>query len=62
MMYYYIEAHNLPKHPLDDAGYVSIGCQPCTRSYEDDLDGRGGRWAGLNKTECGLHTTLGGGS
>ncbi|MEC8382055.1 MAG: phosphoadenylyl-sulfate reductase [Myxococcota bacterium] len=62
MMYYYIEANNLPKHPLDDAGYVSIGCQPCTRSYEDDLDGRGGRWAGLNKTECGLHTTLGGGS
>ena len=53
---------NIYQHPLDDAGYVSIGCQPCTRSYEDDLDGRGGRWAGLNKTECGLHTTLGGGS
>ena len=62
MMYHYIKTHDLPKHPLEDAGYVSIGCQPCTRSWEDDLDGRGGRWAGLNKTECGLHTTLGGGS
>ena len=59
MMYYYIQENELPKHPLEDVGYVSIGCQPCTRSWADDLDGRGGRWAGLNKTECGLHTTLG---
>ena len=43
----------------EEEGYVSIGCRPCTRKWLDNLDGRGGRWAGLNKTECGLHTTLG---
>ena len=59
MIYYYIQEHNLPKHPLEDKGYKSIGCQPCTRSFFDDLDNREGRWQGMNKTECGLHTTLG---
>ena len=59
MMYEYIEANNLPKHPLEGEGYISIGCRPCTRKWLDNLDGRDGRWAGLNKTECGLHTTLG---
>jgi phosphoadenosine phosphosulfate reductase len=59
MVYDYIQAHDLPTHPLEEAGYVSIGCRPCTRKWIDTLDGRGGRWAGLNKTECGLHTTLG---
>ena len=59
MVYHYIKAHELPKHPLEDVGYVSIGCRPCTRKWQDSLDGRGGRWSGLNKTECGLHTTLG---
>jgi phosphoadenosine phosphosulfate reductase len=61
MVHSYIERHELPRHPLDDAGYLSIGCQPCTRRLVDDpgigggLDDRGGRWAGLKKTECGLH-------
>lgn len=59
MVHYYIEQNSLPRHPLEESGYVSIGCRPCTRRWEDDLDGRGGRWSGLNKTECGLHTTLG---
>jgi phosphoadenosine phosphosulfate reductase len=59
MVYNYIEANDLPKHPLETEGYVSLGCRPCTRKWVDTLDGRGGRWAGLNKTECGLHTTLG---
>jgi phosphoadenosine phosphosulfate reductase len=59
MVHYYIEDHKLPKHPLESEGYVSIGCRPCTQKWVDTLDGRGGRWAGLNKTECGLHTTLG---
>ena len=59
MVYYYIQEFNLPKHPLEEQGYQSIGCQPCTRSLFDDLDNRDGRWKGLNKTECGLHTTLG---
>ena len=42
---------DLPYHPLHDQGYASIGCAPCTNPGA----GREGRWAGLTKTECGLH-------
>jgi phosphoadenosine phosphosulfate reductase len=41
----------LPYNPLHDQGYSSIGCAPCTLPGE----GREGRWAGTDKTECGLH-------
>jgi phosphoadenosine phosphosulfate reductase len=41
----------LPYNPLHDQGYSSIGCAPCTQPG----DGREGRWAGTEKTECGLH-------
>jgi phosphoadenosine phosphosulfate reductase len=47
----YVQAHDLPYHPLHDRGYASIGCAPCTLPG----DGREGRWAGQEKTECGLH-------
>jgi phosphoadenosine phosphosulfate reductase len=47
----YIDEHDLPYHPLHDQGYASIGCEPCTRPGA----GREGRWAGLEKTECGIH-------
>jgi phosphoadenosine phosphosulfate reductase len=47
----YIFKHDLPYHPLHDQGYASIGCAPCTRPG----DGRDGRWAGQDKTECGIH-------
>jgi len=47
----YIHEHDLPYHPLHDRGYSSIGCAPCTQPG----DGREGRWAGQDKTECGLH-------
>ncbi len=57
MIYDYIRKFNLPKHPLENAGYMSIGCEPCTRKMSLDND-RGGRWFGMNKTECGLHTDL----
>jgi len=46
-----ISERELPYHPLHDQGYSSIGCAPCTVPGS----GRDGRWAGLNKTECGLH-------
>ena len=46
-----IFARELPYNPLHDQGYSSIGCAPCTRPG----DGREGRWAGTEKTECGLH-------
>jgi phosphoadenosine phosphosulfate reductase len=57
-IYQYIREHNLPKHPLDDKGYVSIGCEPCTRKMDPDMQEREARWFGLNKVECGLHTDL----
>jgi phosphoadenosine phosphosulfate reductase len=47
----YIFKHDLPYHPLHDQGYSSIGCAPCTQPGE----GRAGRWAGQDKTECGIH-------
>ncbi|PHZ86239.1 phosphoadenylyl-sulfate reductase [Paremcibacter congregatus] len=45
----------LPKHPLVDQGYPSIGCMPCTSPVEAGQDRRMGRWAGQGKTECGIH-------
>lgn len=56
-VYRYIQAHDLPRHPLENDGYKSIGCVPCTRKWSAlDLEDRGGRWEGSAKTECGLHT------
>ena len=49
----YIAEHDVPYNPLHDQGYDSIGCMPCTRPGR----GREGRWAGLDKTECGLHVS-----
>jgi phosphoadenosine phosphosulfate reductase len=46
-----IAERDLPYHPLHDQGYSSIGCAPCTQPGS----GRDGRWAGSDKTECGLH-------
>jgi phosphoadenosine phosphosulfate reductase len=51
----YVAAYGLPDHPLADRGYPSIGCWPCTRPVHDAADQRSGRWAGSDKTECGLH-------
>jgi len=45
----------LPAHPLAADGFVSVGCLPCTDRVEPDADPRSGRWAGLAKTECGIH-------
>ena len=47
----YIHEHDVPYNLLHDSGYSSIGCAPCTLPG----DGREGRWAGQEKTECGLH-------
>jgi phosphoadenosine phosphosulfate reductase len=46
---------NLPKHPLVDQGYRSIGCVTCTRPVTSGEAPRAGRWWGLDKTECGIH-------
>jgi phosphoadenosine phosphosulfate reductase len=50
--------HELPRHPLVEQGYPSIGCWPCTRAVAADEDARDGRWAGQDKTECGIHERM----
>jgi len=52
----YIAEHGVLVNPLAYDGYQSIGCAPCTRRVATGEDARAGRWAGLGKTECGLHT------
>jgi phosphoadenosine phosphosulfate reductase len=48
---------NLPPHPLLAAGFLSVGCMPCTsRAQAGDDDVRAGRWRGRDKVECGIHT------
>lgn len=47
--------HRVPVNLLVSNGYPSIGCEPCTARVEPGADPRSGRWAGLSKTECGLH-------
>src|SRR5262245_7435697 len=56
--FYYLERHGIPHHPLFEKGYASIGCAPCTRPVLPGEGERAGRWAGQDKTECGLHTFL----
>lgn len=52
----YVDEHGVFLNPLREEGYASIGCAPCTRPVTEGEDPRAGRWAGKNKTECGLHT------
>jgi phosphoadenosine phosphosulfate reductase len=52
----YIAEHGVLTNPLFQEGYASIGCSPCTRRILEGEDERAGRWAGLAKTECGIHT------
>lgn len=47
----YIDRNDVPYNELHDRGYTSIGCTHCTLPGA----GRDGRWAGSDKTECGLH-------
>jgi phosphoadenosine phosphosulfate reductase len=56
----YAAAHDLPKHPLVDDGYASIGCIPCTHRLRSGEGYRDGRWPGFEKDECGIHTGLDG--
>ncbi len=56
MIWEYRKEYNLPEHPLEALGYLSVGCLPCTRSILESGDGRQGRWAGSAKDECGIQT------
>jgi len=51
----YIASHGVLENPLVSEGYLSIGCAPCTAKPLPGADPRSGSWAGLGKTECGLH-------
>ena len=51
----YIKEHHIPYNPLHDQGYPSIGCMPCTSVALDGAGERAGRWAGTDRTECGIH-------
>lgn len=51
----YYRDHGLPRHPLFESGFLSLGCAPCTRAVREGEDARAGRWADTDKTECGLH-------
>ena len=53
----YFDRYNLPRHPLVEKGYPSIGCQPCTAKVPEGEDPRSGRWRNSEKTECGIHIT-----
>lgn len=54
----YFATHDLPPHPLEAQGYLSIGCAPCTSIVKPGEDPRAGRWRGWDKTECGIHTPV----
>ncbi|MEJ0012055.1 MAG: phosphoadenylyl-sulfate reductase [Bauldia sp.] len=54
----YTAKHALPEHPLVAKGFLSIGCVPCTTKVAPGEDPRAGRWRGLGKIECGIHTDL----
>ena len=58
MIFQYQKEFDLPKHPLEERGFLSIGCEPCTRKMDPEMMEREARWYGMNKTECGLNTEL----
>jgi phosphoadenosine phosphosulfate reductase len=51
----HIRNHHVPYNPLHDQGYPSIGCMPCTTKPAEGEDPRAGRWAGTDRTECGIN-------
>jgi phosphoadenosine phosphosulfate reductase len=53
----YIEAYQVPYNELHEKGYISIGCEPCTRPVLPNQHERAGRWwwEEGTKKECGLH-------
>jgi phosphoadenosine phosphosulfate reductase len=51
----HIKDNHVPYNPLHDQGYPSIGCMPCTSAPDEGEDARAGRWAGTDRTECGIN-------
>lgn len=55
----YIRAFEIPYNPLHERGFISIGCEPCTRAVLPNQHEREGRWwwEEATKKECGLHAS-----
>jgi phosphoadenosine phosphosulfate reductase len=53
-VWHYAKRHGIPLLPLYEAGYTSVGCEPCTTLPVDTGNERSGRWGG-QKLECGIH-------
>jgi phosphoadenosine phosphosulfate reductase len=51
----HIRDNRVPYNPLHDQGYPSIGCTHCTLRPGEGADDRAGRWAGTDKSECGIN-------
>lgn len=53
----YIRAYEVPYNPLHERGFISIGCEPCTKAVLPNQHEREGRWwwEDATKKECGLH-------
>ena len=52
----YIVRNDVPYNPLHDQSYPSVSCTNCTKPVATGDDPRSGRWQGIDKTECGIHT------
>jgi phosphoadenosine phosphosulfate reductase len=52
------ETYNLPRHPLEAEGFLSVGCFTCSARVAPGADRRSGRWAGTDKNECGIHESM----
>jgi phosphoadenosine phosphosulfate reductase len=51
----HLKDNHVPYNPLHDHGYPSIGCMPCTSMPGEGEEARAGRWAGTDRTECGIN-------
>jgi phosphoadenosine phosphosulfate reductase len=51
----YLKDNHVPYNPLHDQGYPSIGCMPCTTPPGEGEGARAGRWAGTDRSECGIN-------
>lgn len=51
----YFDEFELPRHPLEHEGYLSVGCAPCTSKVLPGEGARAGRWRNFDKIECGIH-------
>lgn len=54
----YFEKNRIPRHPLLEKGFLSVGCHHCSEPSFDQKNPRSGRWKGKDKSECGIHLPI----